>query len=1017
MNSDALHPMSDTPPNDLFATIAGHGPTSNRRDGLAENPASAKPAGPLLNEPLADAGFATLPRIDDASSLEPELARLREWAKPFLEHHAPPMPAGTRERIAVDHFDWKLVEPAEENGFAEALQGGGSGWQRVAIPHYGPPTGRALAWYRSTVEVPAAWLAQGRTVWLCFDGADYHARVSVNGRGVGEHEGFFSRFEFDITRSVKAGPNQLFIELRNDGICMGHQGEPEGDKLYAATGMGWDEPESGWHHCPPGMGIHRPLRIESRPEVFLHDVWARPLFDRNAVEVRAEVHNCLYQNLPVGLEITVHGSNFIAPLLGQAVAETPDAGPGVTFYQAELPLSEIRHWSPEAPWLYQAQVTLKRGGAAVDQMATDFGMRCFVVDETTTPKGRLYLNHKPIRLRGANTMGFEQQRVANSDLDGLVEDLLLAKACHMNFLRFTQRPVEREVYQLCDRLGVMAQSDLPLFSYLRRTQFCEAVRQSAEMARHTRRHACNILLTFINEPFPKEWGEKAHRQLRRDELEGFFAAAAFAVRVEDPYVAIKPVDGDYDPPAGIGLPDIHLYTLWYNGHGMSFGELHRGAFPATKAGWCFGCGEYGAEGLDFPDLMRRRYPAHWLSAPGEPEENWSPARIFRAQSGIMHGYFFDAQNTLDDWCRASQEHQRWATQAMTEAFRRMDRMVSCAIHLFIDAWPAGWMKTIVDCERRPKPAFFALRDAYAPVLLSLRSDRRFVWAGEEMETEAWICNDTTEVIDRAEIRWQLEDTAGRTLASGYGPASVRACTPVCVGLIPWSAPGDVTDRSKLTLRAALRRDGQVLADAALEFEVLAKTDINSPEICLLDNAGSPAARLAGDLSGEALACTLSPNDTFALASHWPADPAVADAWLDWVRSGGTLMLYDLPEGDLPLPGGTVEIKTSGFNSALFAARDTGHPWVDGFAPDDFKCWHHAALDRIEPFLPRMILAPECWRPILRSVYANWGTTAVPALAAAELPLGNGRILLCQLQLDGRLATNPPAAIFARRMLE
>ena len=47
---------------------------------------------------------------------------------------------------------------------------------------------------------------------------------------------------------------------------------------------------------------------------------------------------------------------------------------------------------------------------------------------------------------------------------------------------------------------------------------------------------------------------------------------------------------------------------------------------------------------------------------------------------------------------------------MTEAFRRDPRMQSFAIHLFIDAWPAGWMKAIMDRERQPKPAYFAVRD-------------------------------------------------------------------------------------------------------------------------------------------------------------------------------------------------------------------------------------------------------------------------------------------------------------------
>ena len=35
-------------------------------------------------------------------------------------------------------------------------------------------------------------------------------------------------------------------------------------------------------------------------------------------------------------------------------------------------------------------------------------MREFRQDEDSTPKGKFYLNGREIRLRGANTMGFEQ---------------------------------------------------------------------------------------------------------------------------------------------------------------------------------------------------------------------------------------------------------------------------------------------------------------------------------------------------------------------------------------------------------------------------------------------------------------------------------------------------------------------------------------------------------------------------------------------------------------------------------
>ena len=93
-------------------------------------------------------------------------------------------------------------------------------------------------------------------------------------------------------------------------------------------------------------------------------------------------------------------------------------------------------------------------------------MRSFAFDETSTPKGRPVFNGREIRLRGANTMGHEQQCVLRGDLDQLRDDVLIAKAANLNFLRLTQRPVEPEVYEYCDMLGMMAQTDLPLFGVI-----------------------------------------------------------------------------------------------------------------------------------------------------------------------------------------------------------------------------------------------------------------------------------------------------------------------------------------------------------------------------------------------------------------------------------------------------------------------------------------------------------------------------------------------------------------------
>ena len=104
-------------------------------------------------------------------------------------------------------------------------------------------------------------------VFVRFGAVDYKAHVFVNGHYLGSHEGFFAGFEFDCTRYVREGTNTLLVKVENDAIYMGNDSwgqDEEGDKMYAATNLGWDDPEFGWHHCPPGFGIYQDVYVEGR---------------------------------------------------------------------------------------------------------------------------------------------------------------------------------------------------------------------------------------------------------------------------------------------------------------------------------------------------------------------------------------------------------------------------------------------------------------------------------------------------------------------------------------------------------------------------------------------------------------------------------------------------------------------------------------------------------------------------------------------------------------------------------
>jgi hypothetical protein len=1003
---------------DEFAAIAG-AQAKARREGLVQPEPAPVPRRvlPLAKDPRT-AAFGPAKKPNTPKQLRAELARWRKRFEKYMRDLSPTL-RSRRIRKKVDTFSWRRETQADRRDFGRVLSGAGS-WEKVHIPHYGGPTGRAVTYYRTTVDVTERMLGRG-ALFITFKGVDYEAHVFMNGSYLGSHEGFFGPFEFEFTHVARKGRNTLVVKVENDFPCKGHSdsttgGRADGKKIYAATGMGWDDPKEGWHHCPPGMGIYQDVWVEARSPVHIHDIFVRPLLEQERAELWLDVWSCNVFPGNVSLEIAVYGRNFRKTVLtSKRVKPDHKIGSRRSRIKLGFRVPKPRAWEPESPWLYEVQVKLRDAeGRLLDTAARSFGMRSFTMDTAGTPKGMLRLNGMPVRLRGANTMGHLQQCVAKRKWAQLRDDILLAKICNMNFLRITQRPVQPEIYDFCDRLGMMTQTDLPLFGRVRRPQFNEVARQAGEMERLVRSHPCNVVISYINEPGPAAWGTNPLRQLTRDELESMFEAADRHVLLENPDQVIKPIDGDYDPP-GPGLPDNHCYCGWYNGHMIDLGKLHKGHWQSVKPGWYYGCGEFGAEGLDPVRVMRKYYPAKWLPHDRSQEKEWTPRRIAKAQTGELHCLWFEAADSLADWVRRSQEHQAWIVRLQAEAFRRDNRMVTFAVHLFIDAWPGGWMKAIMDVDRGPKPAYFAYRDALQPMVVSLRSDRRTFWAGEAVEAEAWICNDTHEA-PAGTLHYQME-ADGRVLAAGKMQARVLEFAGECKGIVRFRAPS-VAERTPIVLRLGLAsKAGKLLHDTEFRGEVFPARQewAEAPRAYIVGSRKGTAARLAGEMGMQRrFVGAIRPTDSILIddVSELAQRRNDVDAA---VRAGARAVILEATPGTHSIAGTEVTVEATGMGQFHFAARDTGHRLVAGFEPEDFKFWYDEACGYVTPIV-RTVFEAEGWDPVLKSGNGDFGTPWHPRLAAAERTLGQGAYRICLVSLAGRTATNPVADRFARRLL-
>lgn len=940
--------------------------------------------------------FKPMDKVDDREKMEKALHRIREEYACYLQDVAP-KGVDVRKRQTISSMQFRYETKEDQEDFTRLLQGGGQ-WDSVPIPYYHGPQGPSVAWYRTELELSEELLSSS-ALMLHFNGADYYTDAFLNGHHVGYHEGMLDPFEFDVKRYARKGKNVLLIRLRNDYSLLGSEGRNRrwGHKLAASNSPGWDDPFTGWSCCPAGYGIYQTLYLETRSTPYLEDIFPQPDLKNKKIILHAEVE--MSNGDEAGefmLKYSVYGQNFTCCVVRDQWEKIEVVG-GRVIQQIEIPVPGLRIWSPDNPWLYQVQVELyditrkKR----LDSRKRQFGMRSFEISATSTPKGRMLLNGEEIRLKGANTMGFFQLDVMRKDTARLIDDILLARLTNMNFIRTTQRTMPEEVYEYADRLGLLLQSDLPLFAYINHKQYSEILKQAGSIERLLRSHPSVILLSYLNESMA---GKKPHA-ISRKAYERLFEALDVVVHHENPDRVVKYIDGDYQMPNG-GFPDHHLYNIWYENHGISLDRMCRGDWMKVPVGWMYGCGEFGAEGLDFADVMRKYYPQEWLKT--DSSGSWSPvnliARHSKAQTWDRHWNWFETQKRMEDWVEESQDHQAWGVAKVARAFRRMPRMNSFAVHLFIDAWPNGWMKAIMDCERNPKKAWFAYRDALTPLAVQIESERSVFYAEEEYPFQVWICNDSPHTPD-AELRYVME-YEGKTMDSGCCDAVIPSVGDGSAfqGFLRVKLPA-VDRRSVVRVRVGLfsRSTGKQLHEDRISCTVFPRLPVQDtgPVYVLGESDNEKEIRNAFQSGTRCNKGEIRPEHIILISDiknymqrREEVDEAVG-------QGAKAVFLRDALTEATELCGSHVEPdRSEGRSWTLF--RNVSHRWVHQSGSTDLKYSFDLSAGTPKRYTFTTLRASG-FVPVL---------TFKEQLVVAERSCGRGQVILLSLDVVGRLTTNP-----------
>ena len=332
-----------------------------------------------------------------------------------------------------------------------------------------------VAWYKRRIQRPPEW-DNLRTI-LHIGAAHYKCTAWLNGHRLGEHEGGYLPFSFDLTDALK-GEGELVLRI-----------EAPVDKRFIPHGKQRSLPPDDYDDCAftPSSGIWQPVWIEGRPATHIQNI--RLLATGGLDGIEAEV-------------------SLVGPHLGKAMLSLSLEGGHTKTVPVEgahrialvLPIDHPRLWGPRDPYLYRLTARL-RSTDGEDEVKCYTGLRRIEVQGN-----RLLLNGERLYIRGALDQGYwpETGYTAPSDA-ALRQDVEIALAAGYNLVRKHLKLEDPRWLYWADLLGLLVWAEPPCIGRYSPEAIAAFEAQFAPMVARDSNHPSIILWGIYNEEWGLDW--------------------------------------------------------------------------------------------------------------------------------------------------------------------------------------------------------------------------------------------------------------------------------------------------------------------------------------------------------------------------------------------------------------------------------------------------------------------------------------------------------------------------------
>lgn len=291
----------------------------------------------------------------------------------------------------------------------------------VGVPPTVQDKGNHVGVYRKSFTVPADW--KGESIYMHIGSATSNVEVYINGKFVGYSEDSKVAAEFDITKFVTPGKENL-IAMQVMRWCDGS----------------WNEDQDFWRLC----GIARESYLYARPKAHIHDVFITPDL----------VNNYTDGKLNVKIDAPTAAGKKVDIKIRDAKEETVTVANGIVIgkdgkAEATLDVKNPEKWTAETPNLYSVYISLIDGNGASEVIRQNIGFR-----KVEIKNAQLLVNGQPVLIKGADRHELDPDGGYVVSVDRMIQDIQVLKQLNCNAVRTCHYPDDPRWYELCDEYGI-----------------------------------------------------------------------------------------------------------------------------------------------------------------------------------------------------------------------------------------------------------------------------------------------------------------------------------------------------------------------------------------------------------------------------------------------------------------------------------------------------------------------------------------------------------------------------------